>query len=88
MAAAKLRATGKKHENVLLHCLGYFKKQLTADEKAEILEIIGAYQKGYVPLVVPLTMINHYVRKYRVARLLRQHYLNPCPIELMLRNCT
>ena len=88
MAAAKLQATGRKHENVLLHCLGYFKKQLTADEKAEILEIIGAYRKGSVPLIVPLTMINHYVRKYRVPRLLRQHYLNPSPIELILRNCT
>jgi uncharacterized protein YbgA (DUF1722 family) len=88
MAAAKLRATGRKHENVLLHCLGCFRKQLTAHEKAEILEIIGAYRKGYVPLIVPLTMINHYVRKYRMPRLLRQHYLNPSPIESMLRYCT
>jgi uncharacterized protein YbgA (DUF1722 family)/uncharacterized protein YbbK (DUF523 family) len=88
MAAARLKATGRKHENVLLHCLSHFKKQLTADENAEMLDIIGAYRKGYVPLLVPLTMINHYVRKFSVLHLLRQHYLNPYPIELMLRNCT
>jgi uncharacterized protein YbgA (DUF1722 family)/uncharacterized protein YbbK (DUF523 family) len=86
MEAARVQATSKKHTNVLLHCLGYFKKQLTADEKAEMLEIIGAYQKGYIPLVVPITMINHYVRKFGEPYLKRQHYLNPYPIELMLRN--
>ena len=86
MEAARLQATGKKHTNVLLHCLGYFKKHLTADEKAEMLEIIEAYQKSYVPLIVPITMTNHYVRKYDEPYLKRQHYLNPYPIELALRN--
>jgi uncharacterized protein YbgA (DUF1722 family)/uncharacterized protein YbbK (DUF523 family) len=86
MEAARLRATGRKHANVLLHCLGYFKKQLKADEKAEMLEIIGAYQDGYIPLIVPITMINHYVRVYDQPYLKRQFYLNPYPIELALRN--
>ena len=71
---------------LLLHCLGYFKKELTTDEKAEMLDIIESYRKGYVPLIVPITMINHYVRKYSEAYLSRQHYLNPYPLELMLRN--
>ncbi|HME44194.1 MAG TPA: DUF523 and DUF1722 domain-containing protein [Syntrophorhabdales bacterium] len=86
MAATRLQATGKKHTNVLLHCLGYFKKHLTADEKAEMLEIIEAYQQSYVPLIVPITIMNHYVRKYDEPYLKRQHYLNPYPIELALRN--
>jgi uncharacterized protein YbgA (DUF1722 family) len=86
MEAARLQATGKKHTNVFLHCLGYFKKHLTADEKAEMLEIIEAYQKSYVPLIVPITIMNHYVRKYDEPYLKRQHYLNPYPIELALRN--
>jgi uncharacterized protein YbbK (DUF523 family)/uncharacterized protein YbgA (DUF1722 family) len=88
MAAASFQATGRKHEHVLLHCLGCFKRQLTADESAEVLEIIGAFRKGSLPLIAPLTMIRHYVRKYRVARLVRQHYLNPRPIESMLRSST
>ena len=86
MEAARLHATSRKHANVLLHCLGYFKKQLKADEKAEMLEIIGAYQNGYIPLIVPITMINHYVRAYDQPYLKRQLYLNPYPIELALRN--
>jgi uncharacterized protein YbgA (DUF1722 family)/uncharacterized protein YbbK (DUF523 family) len=86
MEAALLQATSRKQTNVLLHCLGYFNKRLTADEKAEVLEIIGAYRNGYIPLIVPITMMNHYVRKYGEAYLKRQYYLNPYPLELMLRN--
>ena len=86
MEGLRLQATSRKNSNVLLHGMGYFKKQLTADEKAELLEVIEAYRKGYIPLIVPVTLINHYVRKYREPYLLRQVYFNPHPIELMLRN--
>jgi uncharacterized protein YbgA (DUF1722 family) len=81
-----LVATTKKHTNVLSHVMGYFKKQLTSDEKQELIEIIDNYHKGFIPLIVPVTMLNHYVRKYDEPYLKRQVYLNPSPIELMLRN--
>ncbi|MCK8600933.1 YbgA family protein [Desulfoferrobacter suflitae] len=86
MDALKLRATVKKNTNVLQHIMGYFKKQLTADEKQELLEVIGHYHQGHFPLIVPLTLINHYVRKYDQAYLKLQYYLNPHPVELQLRN--
>jgi len=35
---------------------------------------------------VPVTLINHYARKYASAYLLGQYYLNPHPLELQLRN--
>jgi len=57
-------ATNRKHTNVLQHMMGYFKKQLTTDEKAELSDLIKAYHSGIVPLIVPVTLINHYVRKY------------------------
>jgi uncharacterized protein YbgA (DUF1722 family)/uncharacterized protein YbbK (DUF523 family) len=82
----RVRTTVKKHTNVLQHMMGYFKKQLTADQKQELLEVIGAYQRGQVPLVVPLTLIKHYVRTYQEPYLAQQHYLDPHPAELMLRN--
>jgi uncharacterized protein YbgA (DUF1722 family) len=66
--------------------MGYFKKIISPDEKKELTEIIDLYRKGYVPLIVPVTLINHYVRKYDQAYLGGQHYLNPHPIELQLRN--
>lgn len=86
MEALKLKTTVKKNSNVLQHMMGYFKKHLSSDEKQEILEIIQQYQEGYVPLIVPITLMNHYIRKYKQPYLSMQTYLNPHPMALRLRN--
>jgi uncharacterized protein YbgA (DUF1722 family)/uncharacterized protein YbbK (DUF523 family) len=86
MEGLKLRATARKNTNVLQHIMGYFKKVLTADEKQELLGVIDQYHKSLIPLIVPVTLLNHYVRKHDELYLKRQHYLNPHPAELMLRN--
>jgi uncharacterized protein YbgA (DUF1722 family)/uncharacterized protein YbbK (DUF523 family) len=86
MEGLKLPATVKKNTNVLLHTVGYFRKDLTSDEKAELIEVIENYHKGLIPLIVPVTLINHYIRKYDEPYLNKQYYLNPHPAELMLRN--
>jgi uncharacterized protein YbgA (DUF1722 family) len=86
MKALALRATVEKHVNVLQHVAGYFKKQLNTDEKLELQEVIDRYHDGHVPLIVPITILNHYVRKYDEIYLKNQYYLNPHPIELRLRN--
>ncbi len=86
MEGTKRIATRRKHQNVLLHILGYFKKDLTSDEKGELLEIIDQYRNEHLPLIVPITLINHYVRKYDKPYLAEQFYLNPHPKELNLRN--
>jgi len=85
LAALALKTTLRKNNNVLQHLMGYFKKQLTSDEKQELLEVFGQYNREYVPLLVPLTLINHYVRKYDQPYLKTQTYLNPHPLELKLR---
>jgi uncharacterized protein YbgA (DUF1722 family) len=69
-----------------MHIMGYFKKQLSGDEKQELLELIGNYRKGNLPLIVPVTLMNHFVRKYRQPYLSDQTYLKPHPIDLQLRN--
>lgn len=84
--ALKLRATPGKQTNVLMHMMGYFKKRLSPDEKQELLEKIGEYRDGFIPLIVPVTLITHYVRKYDEPYLKSQTYLNPHPVELRLRN--
>ena len=86
LKALDLKTTIKKNINVLMHILGFFKKNLSADEKQEMLSLFDQYRQGYVPLVVPLTLINHYVRKYDQPWLKDQTYLNPHPFELKLRN--
>lgn len=86
MEALRLKATIKKNTNVLQHMMGYFKKKLTADEKQELLELIEDYHNGLIPLIVPITLFNHYVRKYEQPYLQDQVYLSPHPLELKLRN--
>jgi uncharacterized protein YbgA (DUF1722 family)/uncharacterized protein YbbK (DUF523 family) len=86
MKAMKLRATPGKNANVLQHALGYFKRDLSGDEKQEALEVIEDYRRGYVPLVVPVTLIRHYVRSCGVSYLADQSYFSPHPVELKLRN--
>jgi uncharacterized protein YbgA (DUF1722 family)/uncharacterized protein YbbK (DUF523 family) len=86
MEALTLKATTRKNTNVLHHLMGYFKKHLTPDEKQELLEIIEEYRQGFIPLIVPVTLINHYTRKYNQPYLSTQVYLKPHPIDLKLRN--
>jgi uncharacterized protein YbgA (DUF1722 family)/uncharacterized protein YbbK (DUF523 family) len=86
MEGLRLTATIRKNTNVLQHMMGYFKNRLTADEKQELIETIDKYHQGFVPLIVPITLLIHYVRKFDGPYLRGQYYLNPHPAELMLRN--
>jgi len=86
MEAMSLIATTKKHTNVLMHCMGYFKKYISSDEKAELLEVLEQFRQGFLPLIVPITLIKHYTRKFKEPYLSEQYYLNPYPLELLLRN--
>jgi uncharacterized protein YbgA (DUF1722 family) len=86
LQSLRLKTTIRKNANVLYHLLGYFKKDLSGDEKQELLDIIDHYRQGDLPLIVPVTLINHYVRKYEQTYLKEQYYLHPHPLELQLRN--
>jgi len=79
-------ATRGRHANVLQHMLGYFKKTIDADARTELLALIDEHRRGQVPLVVPMTLMKHYVRRQKVAYLEGQVYLDPHPRELSLRN--
>jgi len=86
MAALSKMATRAKNTNVLQHILGFFKKDLDGPSRQELLGHIEDYRRGLVPLVVPLTLIAHYVRLLDVEYLHDQVYLHPHPKELALRN--
>jgi uncharacterized protein YbgA (DUF1722 family)/uncharacterized protein YbbK (DUF523 family) len=86
MRALAQPATARRHTNVLQHMAGYFKNQLDAAAKRELAGTIEDYRLGLVPLVVPLTLVKHYVRLFGVEYLAGQTYLEPHPKELMLRN--
>jgi uncharacterized protein YbgA (DUF1722 family) len=79
-------ATRRRHTNVLQHMAGYFKKRLDAASKAELQSTIDDYRRGLIPLIVPITLLQHHVRVHNVEYLAGQLYLQPHPKELMLRN--
>jgi uncharacterized protein YbgA (DUF1722 family)/uncharacterized protein YbbK (DUF523 family) len=86
MRGLSKRATPRKHCNVLQHIMGHFRGRLDDGPRAELLRVIEEYREGLIPLVVPITLLGHYVRRLQVSYLLGQVYLEPHPKELMLRN--
>jgi uncharacterized protein YbgA (DUF1722 family)/uncharacterized protein YbbK (DUF523 family) len=86
MAALRTTSTTRRQANVLHHALGYLKKTLDRESRAELRALIHDYAGGRVPLVVPLTLFGHYVRRCGLTYLADQVYLRPHPVELMLRN--
>jgi uncharacterized protein YbgA (DUF1722 family)/uncharacterized protein YbbK (DUF523 family) len=85
MKALDYKVTPKKNRNVMMHIMGYFKKNLSAYEKQELLDLINGYVDGLFPMLSPLTLLRHYTRKYNSEFLLQQYYLNPSAEELQLK---
>ena len=86
MGALKKLATPARHVNVMQHIAGYLHERCDADSRRELMEVIEEYRRAAVPLVVPLTLIRHWVQRFDIAYLKGQTYLEPHPRELMLRN--
>jgi uncharacterized protein YbgA (DUF1722 family)/uncharacterized protein YbbK (DUF523 family) len=86
MDTLSVKTTYKKNVNVLHHIFGFLRDHISADERNDILAIIEDYHNQLVPLVVPITLIGHYIRKHKVQYIQDQIYLHPHPKELMLRN--
>lgn len=86
MSALKRPATRRGHTNVLQHAQGYLKSKLDRSDKRELTQTIEQYRLGYLPLVVPITLLHHHFRRNPDPYIARQVYLNPHPPELMLRN--
>ena len=86
MQALTTIATPRRQANVLQHMLGYFKQALDPESRSELLALIEEYAGERVPLVVPLTLFGHHIRRCGVSYLAGQVYLQPHPVELMLRN--
>ena len=86
MAALRHPATRKRHTNVLMHLMGYLKRVLDGEDKAELLEIFERYRTGELPLIVPITLLRHHFRRHPHPYVAGQVYLDPYPDELLLRN--
>jgi uncharacterized protein YbgA (DUF1722 family) len=82
----KRPATVAKHVSVLQHMLAFLRRQDDDVGRAEMNVAIADYRAGLVPLVVPVTLIQHLARRHDQQILLDSSYLSPHPKELMLRN--
>ena len=78
--------TRRGHTNVLQHMAGFVSDALDPADREELRETIERYRLGLLPLIVPVTLLRHWVRKLNVEYLQGQVYLEPHPHELMLMN--
>jgi uncharacterized protein YbgA (DUF1722 family)/uncharacterized protein YbbK (DUF523 family) len=86
MEGLKRPATRRRHSNVLQHIMGYLKRSIDAEDKAELNKLIDDYRQGTIPLIVPMKLIEHHFRRHPDDYIALQVYLNPHPAELGLRN--
>lgn len=82
MNAMKRTATRKQHTNVLQHLQGYVSDQLDAGDRNELTDIIEEYRLGLLPLVAPLTLLRHHLRRQPNQWALSQTYLEPFPRDV------
>jgi uncharacterized protein YbgA (DUF1722 family)/uncharacterized protein YbbK (DUF523 family) len=79
-------ATRNSHVNVLMHVFGCLKKVIDGPCKQEILACVEQYHRGEVHLIVPLTLLRHYLNRHGSDYIKQQSYLDPHPHKLGLRN--
>jgi uncharacterized protein YbgA (DUF1722 family) len=75
MAALAVPSTQGRHMNVLEHMLGYFKRSLDVQSRAELRQAIENYSNGKVTLSVPLALFRHHIQRENIEYLARQVYL-------------
>ena len=86
MEIMALKTTLGKHAKALDKMAGYLSAHLSAEERKRVRAAIGDFRRGQAPLIVPMTLLNHYIEIHEVAGVGNQTYLNLHPRELMLRN--
>ena len=86
MTAISKPADRKGHANALYHILGYLRDDVSGELRQEIAAHIESYRKGSVNLVVPMTMLNHYLKFHGSEYIKSQAYLSPYVQDLGLRN--
>ncbi|WP_417517209.1 YbgA family protein [Marinobacter sp.] len=86
MEAMTKKVSRGSHMNVMQHLMGYLRDAMGGEDRKVLIEQIGAYGRGEVPLVVPMTLLRMAQRREPVSYLNLQEYLSPYPDELGLRN--
>ena len=80
MTAMRKTVPRRRHAMVMERMLGYLPRHLDASDRQELRELLGRYRRGEMPLIVPVTMLRHYLK--RLPENLKDH---PRTVELFLR---
>jgi uncharacterized protein YbbK (DUF523 family)/uncharacterized protein YbgA (DUF1722 family) len=86
MSAIRTPASRGRHVNVLQHLAGFFRGSLGDWEVEELGDVFNQFCRGLVPLIVPISLIRHHVKRMEVQYLAGQTYIDPYPRELALRS--
>jgi uncharacterized protein YbgA (DUF1722 family)/uncharacterized protein YbbK (DUF523 family) len=86
MTAMRKPVPRRRHAMVMERIMGYLRGHLDAGDRQEFRELLGSYRRGEMPLVVPVTMLRHHLRRLPENHAARQVYLTPHPDALALRN--
>jgi uncharacterized protein YbgA (DUF1722 family) len=70
-------------ENTLLHVFGYFKKDLSGDEKEFFLNLLTEYKEDRLPYLGLITVLKSWVIKYKQTYLEDQILFEPYPNDIM-----
>ena len=76
MDALKVIPTVDQNINVIMHVMGFLKRDITSSHKAELIRAMEKYRTGDVSKDVPLTLISHHLKNHPNHYLASQHYLN------------
>ncbi len=86
LQALAIPAMRARHVSVLRQLAGLVGRDLGAGDRRELRGLVDAYQRGRVPLAIPLTQLRHHVRRGGVASLVDQVYLDSYPADGLLRS--
>lgn len=77
------RSRRNSNINVCEHMIGYFKHELSGDEKRYVHELLEKYRAEKLPLSSVATVIRSWAIRYQNKYLLKQRYFQPYPEPLL-----
>ena len=88
MEALRSKYSHKSYINVIQHCFGYVKSDVTPDTKRHFMKVLSEYSQQMIPLSSILGVLESLIEQYQVEYLKQQTFFSPYPRELKLRNFT
>ena len=82
MQALARPARLKAQVNVLQHLAGFLSDKLDSGDREELDQTIHAYRREELPIIAPLTLIRHHLRRLPHDYLEKQRYLDARPAPL------